>query len=81
MGHLAMDTFWEQTLHQNTAVIFNLTLSHMDRVVVTTVPYQIHHRTAEEIKEDEEAQETVGIGDLAVENLTEKRTEENLPKP
>jgi amino acid transporter len=80
MGHLAMDTFWEQTLHQNTAVIFNLTLSHMERVVVTTVPYQIHHRTAEEVKEDE-AQETVGIGELAVENLTEARTEEDLPKP
>ena len=44
MGHLAMDTFWEQALHQNTAVIFNLALSRMDHVVVTTVPYQIHHR-------------------------------------
>jgi amino acid transporter len=43
MGHLAMDTFLEQALHQNTAFIFNLVLSRMDRVVVTTVPYQIHH--------------------------------------
>lgn len=42
MGHLAMDTFWEQVLHQNTAVVFNLTLSRMDDVVVTSVPYQIH---------------------------------------
>jgi hypothetical protein len=42
MGHLAMDTFWEQALHQNTAVLFNLALSRMDRVVVTSVPYQIH---------------------------------------
>ncbi|MBI5958693.1 MAG: APC family permease [Chloroflexi bacterium] len=42
MGHLAMDTFWEQALHQNSAVIFNLALSRMDRVVVTSVPYQIH---------------------------------------
>jgi hypothetical protein len=41
MGHLAMDTFWEQALHQNTAVIFNLALSRMERVVVTSVPYQI----------------------------------------
>ena len=41
MGHLAMDTFWEQALHQNTAVIFNLALSRMQRVVVTSVPYQI----------------------------------------
>lgn len=44
MGHLAMDTFWEQALHQNTAFIFNMALSRMDHVVVTTVPYQIHHK-------------------------------------
>jgi amino acid transporter len=42
MGHLAMDTFWEQALHQNSAVMFNLALSRMERVVVTSVPYQIH---------------------------------------
>ena len=42
MGHLAMDTYWEQVLHQNSAVMFNLALSRMDRVVVTSVPYQIH---------------------------------------
>jgi hypothetical protein len=42
MGHLAMDTFWEQALHQNSAVVFNLALSRMERVVVTSVPYQIH---------------------------------------
>ena len=41
MGHLAMDTFWEQALHQNTAVIFNLALSRLENVVVTSVPYQI----------------------------------------
>jgi hypothetical protein len=44
MGHLAMDTFWGQALHQNSAFIFNLALSRMDHVVVTTVPYQIHTR-------------------------------------
>ncbi len=43
MGHLAMDSFWEQALHQNSAFIFNLALARMDHVVVTTVPYQIHH--------------------------------------
>lgn len=43
MGHLAMDSYWAQALHQNTALIFNLALSRMDHVVVTTVPYQIHH--------------------------------------
>jgi hypothetical protein len=42
MGHLVMDSFWEQALHQNSAFIFNLGLSHMENVVVTTVPYQIH---------------------------------------
>jgi amino acid transporter len=42
MGHLVMDTFWEQGLHQNSAVIFNLALAQMERVVVTSVPYQIH---------------------------------------
>lgn len=43
MGHLAMDNYWEQALHQNSAVIFNLALQRMDHVVVTMVPYQIHH--------------------------------------
>ncbi len=43
MGQLVMDTFWEQVLHQNSAFIFNLALAGLDRVVVTNVPYQIHH--------------------------------------
>jgi hypothetical protein len=43
-----MDTFWEQALHQNTAVIFNLVLSRMERVVVTSVPYQIHRNHIQE---------------------------------
>ncbi len=43
MGHLVMDTFWEQALHQNTAFIFNLALGDMENVAVTQVPYQIHH--------------------------------------
>jgi amino acid transporter len=42
MGHLVMDSFWEQALHQNSAYIFNLALGGMERVVVTSVPYQIH---------------------------------------
>ncbi len=44
MGHLAMDSYWEQALHQNSALIFNLALSRMDNVVVTVIPYQIHHK-------------------------------------
>jgi amino acid transporter len=43
LGHLAMDTLWEQVLHQNTAFIFNLALQGQERVVMTNVPYQIHH--------------------------------------
>ena len=35
MGHLVMDNVWEQALHQNSAFIFNLALSGMERVVVT----------------------------------------------
>jgi amino acid transporter len=42
LGNLVMDTFWEQALHQNTALIFNLALGRMERVAVTAVPFQIH---------------------------------------
>lgn len=50
-----MDTFWEQALHQNTALIFNLALGRMDKVAVTAVPYQIHrtnggHHVVQELK-------------------------------
>jgi hypothetical protein len=63
MGHLAMDSFWEQALHQNSAFIFNLALARMDHVVVTTVPYQIHHGT----NGDDEKHDTAGaeIADAA----------------
>lgn len=44
MGHLVMDTFWEQALHQNSAFIFNLALGQMQNVVVTNVPYQIRRK-------------------------------------
>ncbi len=44
LGHLVMDTYWEQALHQNSAFIFNLALTGLERVVVTQVPYQVHHR-------------------------------------
>jgi amino acid transporter len=53
MGHLVMDTFWEQALHQNSAFIFNLALGRMNRVVVTSVPYQIHRKNnGEELAEE-----------------------------
>ncbi len=43
LGHLAMDTPWEQVLHQNSALLFNIALQGLERVAVTSVPYQIHH--------------------------------------
>ncbi|MBN1287654.1 MAG: APC family permease [Anaerolineae bacterium] len=42
MGQLVMDTLWEQSLHQNSAMIFDRAFSRIDNVAVTTVPYQIH---------------------------------------
>jgi amino acid transporter len=43
MGHLVMETPWEQVLHQNSAFIFNLALQQLERVAVINVPYQIHN--------------------------------------
>lgn len=43
MGHLVMDTFWEQALHQNSALLLSVALAPLEHVVVTMVPYQIHH--------------------------------------
>jgi amino acid transporter len=45
IGHLAMDSFWQQALHQNTAFIFNLVLAHLERVMVTVVSYRIYDAT------------------------------------
>ncbi|MCB9451153.1 MAG: APC family permease [Anaerolineaceae bacterium] len=56
LGQLIMDTFWEQALHQNSPFIFNLALSRLEKVAVTTVPYQIHHLTP---VTSEAAEETV----------------------
>lgn len=42
VGHLAMETAWEQVLHQNSVLIFNLALNGLERVVLTIVPHQIH---------------------------------------
>ncbi len=58
MGHLVMDNFLEQALHQNTSFIFNIALSGMERVVVTSVPYQIHHTHGENHHEEEELETT-----------------------
>ena len=43
LGHLVMDTYWEQGLHQNSQMIVDLTLQNLPRIAVTKIPYQIHH--------------------------------------
>lgn len=60
MGHLVMDTFWEQALHQNSAFIFNLALGRMEQVVVTSVPYQIRRKNGSTDAEASEAEEPTG---------------------
>ena len=54
LGQLVMDNLWEQALHQNSTLIFNLALSKLERVVVTAVPYQIKRS---EIREDRAARD------------------------
>jgi amino acid transporter len=44
VGQLAMNTFAEQLLHRNTSMLIDIVLRDMDRVVVTSVPYQIDLR-------------------------------------
>ena len=63
-GQLAMPSFWEQALHRNTNLLIDLVLRDMDRVVVTSVPYQIGLRdeyaariALEGVKQKEETQE------------------------
>jgi amino acid transporter len=52
MGHLVMDSYWEQALHQNSSFLFNLALGHMERVTVTSVPFQIHrHHNVDDVDE------------------------------
>lgn len=41
LGHLVMDSYWEQALHQNSAYLFTIALTGLPRVVMTQVPYQI----------------------------------------
>jgi amino acid transporter len=61
MGQLVMDTFWEQALHQNSAFIFNLALSHMQQVVVTSVPYQIHRQNGSSEEDDIDVEEPTDV--------------------
>ncbi len=67
MGHLVMDTYLEQALHQNTALIFNLALAGLERVVVTTVPYQIHHH-----RDDDGHDELIGEDQIHAQPVSDK---------
>lgn len=51
IGHLVMDTYWEQALHQNSQILIDLALQNQERVVVIKVPYQIHHINPSEAQE------------------------------
>ena len=67
LGHLVMDTFWEQALHQNSAYLLNLALGVLDNVVVTMVPYQIHHEDEQREREAVRAQDTEPAQAVSVE--------------
>ena len=44
LGQLAMPRYWEQLLHRNTNLLLDLVLRDIDRVIVTSIPYQISLR-------------------------------------
>ncbi len=50
VGQLAFSTYWEQVLHRNTNLLIDLVLRDMDRVVITSVPYQIDQRAHYEMR-------------------------------
>jgi hypothetical protein len=64
MGELIMDSFWEQTLHENSALVLEFALRHLEGVVVTTVPFQLR-RVRAEAEEGEGGEEQT---ELPVEN-------------
>ena len=59
MGQLVMDSYWEQALHSNSTFLLNLTISELERVAITAVPYQIHHSHHHLVGEDEQRQDAV----------------------
>jgi hypothetical protein len=58
VGQLAFSTYWEQVLHRNTNLLIDLVLRDMDRVVITSVPYQIDQRAHYEMKSQLVPEET-----------------------
>jgi hypothetical protein len=77
MGQLVMDSYWTQALHQNSSFIFNLALSGMERIVVTTVPYQIHKRHDDYDTHQEESED----GYRDDEPVKVEATTVEVPKP
>jgi hypothetical protein len=59
MGQLVMDTYWEQALHSNSTFLLSLAISDMERIAITSVPYQIHHEHRHLVGADEQKQEAV----------------------
>ena len=59
MGQLVMDTYWEQALHSNSTFLLSLAISDMERIAITSVPYQIHHDHRHLAGTDEIRQEAV----------------------
>jgi hypothetical protein len=47
VGHLSMESAWEQALHRNSVLIFNMALHGLERVVVTIVPHQIQRHNGD----------------------------------
>ena len=43
LGGLTTESFWEQSLHQNSALVFRSAFRNLDGVAVTNVPFQLHH--------------------------------------
>ncbi len=65
VGQLAFSTYWEQVLHRNTNLLIDLVLRDMDRVVITSVPYQIDQRAHYEMKSQmEDSKITAEGGEL-----------------
>lgn len=52
VGHLAMESVWEQALHRNSVLIFNLALHGLERVVMTIVPHQVQRHNGHEVNQN-----------------------------
>ncbi len=67
VGQLAMTTYWEQALHNNTNLFLDLLVRDMDRVVVTSVPYQVALREQYAARLQVEISDSIPDESLAIE--------------